>query len=133
MGQIIRIAEVDARSGVVKEPRFGANGSVEVFALPDPLASDLIVFVEEARVDSVDLLVELAEIRQWYELLTRRSMAGRWDETGIQELGSPHRRLIAAQYLRMRCENARLDQIDGYEAAADYELSWHTLELKTED
>lgn len=121
--KIIRIMEVDPVTLVVKEPRLGANGSVEVFAVEDSLASEIVRFVETGEtLDSV-LLDAITEIDRWQMLLSRRSECQ--IRVGYADLTLAARRALAAQYLRMRHEDAKLHQIEGLEVAADHELCWH--------
>lgn len=124
MGQIIRIVEVDPASGNAKEPRVGVNGSVEVFAVPEPLASDLIEYVEIGRVSNLSLLDAIADTRLWLETLLSRRRTTVDVRRGLEDLGSAERRILAAQCLRMRYEHLKIRQIEGVEAGADYEIHW---------
>jgi hypothetical protein len=123
MTKTIRILEVDPVTLVVKEPRLGANGSVEVFALEDSLASEVLRFVETGETLDSILLDAIVEIDRWQTLLSRRSECQ--IRVGYADLNLTARRALAAQYLRMRHEDAKLHQIEGLEVAADHELHWH--------
>jgi len=123
MTKIIRILEVEPVSLVVKEPRLGANGSVEVFALDDSLASEILQFVEAGETLDSSLLDAIIEIDHWLTRLWKKREGQ--IKAGYANLAPAARRALAAQYLRMRHEHAKLAQVEGLEVTADYELHWH--------
>ena len=123
MGGIIRIVEIDHESGQLRRRPEGAARNLEIYAVPEPLATALMRFVVTGTVDDLELFGSRVETRQWF-IAPSRGCTGFDEVQGVLKLNVESRATLAALCLRMRYEVLQIGHVDGFEVVADHELRW---------